>query len=270
MNKFYNQIYSVFNNLKLKFHNYFKIPLASKKKYLALHIKAQKNNYSKVNEYESRHKFQIDKIWFEKLALHTQVVVKKSEINYQHGRILYALFMSYIDKRKYHTKFFQVFETGTARGFSALCMSKALLDSNVDGNIATIDILPHTKKMIWNCINDCDDFVSRKDILSKWSKEVENINFLQGKSSEIIKELNFKRINFAFLDAHHITKEVINEFNFVQEKQIKGDIIFFDDVTPALYPGVVKALKIIKGGKDYSIEYLFISEERQYAIATKN
>ena len=269
MNKNYNRLYSLYNSIRLKVHNSLKIPLASKKKYLSLHNYTQNKNYPKVNEFEKKYNFKINKIWFEKLALHTQVVIKKSEINYQHGRLLYAIIMNYININK-KIEFCQIFETGTARGFSSICLSKALIDSNLNGNIATIDVLQHKKKMIWNCIDDCYGFVSREEIVNRWNNEVKNITFYEGKSSEIMKILNFKRIHFAFLDAHHIAKEVMNEYNFVKNKQIKGDIIFFDDVTPNLYPGVVEALNLIIESKDYSVEYLYVSQERQYAIATKN
>ena len=48
-----------------------------------------------------------------------------------------------------------IVETGTARGFSAICMSKALNDSkNIKGEIHTIDLLPVNKAMYWNIIDD--------------------------------------------------------------------------------------------------------------------
>ncbi len=123
--------------------------------------------------------------------------------------------------------------------------------------------------MLWNCIADHNGISSRDQILNFWQKEKKNVTFLQGKSSEIIKSLSLKRIHFAFLDAHHITREVINEYEFVKNRQIKGDIIFFDDVTPSLYPGVVNAINIIKKSNIYSIEYFYLSAQRQYAIARK-
>ena len=47
-----------------------------------------------------------------------------------------------------------IIETGTVRGFSALCMAKALSDAKFEGSIFTIDVLPHDKKMFWNCAAD--------------------------------------------------------------------------------------------------------------------
>ena len=269
MVKLYNLIYSLISSFRYKIFNFFSIPLAKKEFYLKIHNDSKSKKYQIVDEFEKKYNFSINKEWFEELALNTQVVIKKSDINYQHGRLLYSLLMNYISNQSKKLNYIQIFETGTARGFSAICMAKALIDSRVNGNITTIDILPHTQKMLWNCIADCNGVSSRDEILNFWEKEKQNVTFLEGKSSEVIKRLNLKRIHFAFLDAHHVTREVINEYKFVENKQIKGDIIFFDDVTPSLYPGVVNAINIIKKSDIYSIEYIFLSSQRQYAIARK-
>lgn len=269
LNKIFIYINALIDILKFKIHRLSNKPFASKTTYLNIHYQSKIKKYPVVEKFEKEHKFSIDNDWFEKLALYTQVVVKKSEINYQHGKLLYSLLMNYINLNIHKEKFIQIFETGTARGFSALCMAKAIIDSSIEGNITTVDILPHNKKMIWNCIDDCDGLKSRQEILSRWPEHTKIINFVQNKSSIATKNLSFNRIHFAFLDAHHITSEVINEFNFVESKQKSNDIIFFDDVTPALYPGVVDAINNILQSKKYSIKFLKLSEVRQYAVATK-
>ena len=57
-----------------------------------------KKIYKEIDLFEERCDFKIDKKWLDNLALHTQVV-KKSEINYQHGRVLYSSLRDYIKKR---------------------------------------------------------------------------------------------------------------------------------------------------------------------------
>ena len=48
-----------------------------------------------------------------------------------------------------------ILETGTARGFSSIIMSRVLINKKVSkGSIYTLDILPHNVKMYWNCISD--------------------------------------------------------------------------------------------------------------------
>ena len=78
------------------------------------------------------------------------------------------------------------------------------------------------------------------------------------------------RINFAFLDGQHDRLSVQEEFIYVSNRQKKGDVIFFDDVTPDKYKEVYKFVNEIKDSKKYSVELVSISDERGYAIATKN
>ena len=80
---------------------------------------------------------------------------------------------------------------------------------------------------------------------------------------------NKDRINFAFLDACHTENDVLKEYEFVAVRQMEGDIIIFDDVTPSMFPGVVKALKIIENKKQYKIKNFKISKHREIAIAEK-
>ena len=40
------------------------------------------------------------------------------------------------------------------------------------------------------------------------------------------RHLKIERVNYAFLDAQHDYDSVIEEFNFIKQKQKKGDIIF--------------------------------------------
>ena len=78
-----------------------------------------------------------------------------------------------------------------------------------------------------------------------------------------------ERINFAFLDASHTYKDVMLEFLYINEKQEKGDLIFFDDVSPGAYDGVSEAVKYIDKTYNYEIDYVNISTKRGFALARK-
>ena len=67
----------------------------------------------------------------------------------------------------------KIWETGTARGFSSLCMSKALSDQKCSGTILTFDLLPHQTKMYWNCIDDQNGPLTRAELLKPWQNLVE-------------------------------------------------------------------------------------------------
>ena len=73
----------------------------------------------------------------------TQVTIKNSDICYAHGRVLYSALCHYIKKLNHSIS---IIETGTSKGFSSLCMAKALSDLKKIGSIHTIDILPINKK----------------------------------------------------------------------------------------------------------------------------
>ena len=245
-------------------------PKMNREIYLRLHKNAISKSFKNVDLFEKKlnHKINID--WFSHLCLITQTCIKNSDLNFNHGRILYSLICKYIDDNiKNDNKNLTVLETGTARGFSSICLSKAINDQNIKGKIITIDCIPHNKKMFWNCIKDFEGENSREELLSKWEDELNNIIFVQGWTIETLKKLGLNRINFAFLDAQHTKKSVLKEFEFIYKRQKIGDLIFFDDVTPTMFPGVCEAVKEIELKYPYIIETLNFDEKRCYAIATR-
>ena len=134
-------------------------------------IEPRKDLGTLIDAYERRAGYAIDPEWLHELALHTQITKKKSELCYQHGRLLYATVRDYV-RRQSPTKV-TVLETGTARGFSSLCMARALDDAGVAGTVITFDVLPHDVPMYWNCIDDLDGPRSRAELLRPWADLVE-------------------------------------------------------------------------------------------------
>ena len=242
----------------------------NKHKYLELHRKAIKKENNKVIDFEKKIGFSVDKNWFNEISLITQTTIKNSELNFNHGRLLYSLVCKYIeDSLKIGINNITILETGTARGFSSLCMSKAINDLKANGKVITVDCISHNRKMFWGCISDFNGERTREELLSKWNKELSNIIFIQGWTNEILNKLGLIRINFAFLDAQHTKDAVIKEFEFINKRQMKGDIVFFDDVTPNLFKGVCDAVEQIEINYPYKIQYLPFDFNRGYAIATK-
>ena len=235
--------------------------------YLDIYKKVLDKNYPEIENYEKKFKKKIDINWLNKLALQTQVVIKKSEINYQHGKILYTELCNYIQKSS--IKSVKILETGTARGFSSICMSKAISDSNINGEINTIDILPNDKKIYWNSISDINGKKTRSELLQNWSEYTDIINFHYGDSIEIIKNLDLDRINFAFLDGSHNKKKVALEFNWVEKRQLKNDVIIFDDYDPYNFKGIYDFVNNLEKQNSYKILKIFSENSRGYAIAYK-
>ena len=69
---------------------------ANKDRYLEIYNKTLNTKYPEIDDYEKKLQNKIDLSWLNELALYTQVVIKDSNINYQHGRILYAELCNYI------------------------------------------------------------------------------------------------------------------------------------------------------------------------------
>ena len=92
-----------------------------------------------------------------------------------------------------------ILETGTARGFSSLCMAKALDDAKVSGKITTFDILPHDQPILWNCIADIDGPKSRAELLLEYEPLLEKyLVFIQGDSKLQHKKVSFTSNTFRF------------------------------------------------------------------------
>jgi len=250
------------------FHDYpfGRKPRGRKEEYLAIWQKVKRQSYPVIDQYEQELQFYIDSEWFHALALHTQVVIKESEICYQHGRLLYTTLSEYV--RQNRSTSISILETGTARGFSSLCMARALNDQNREGRIITIDQLPHNVKMYWNCIDDNESEKSRAQLLSNYSDLITRyIWFLEGKSRDVLTRLELSRIHFAFLDGSHEYKDVKSEIDYVVPRQKKGDIIFFDDYQESYFPGIVKAVKELEANHSYRVNTIAVNEQRGYAIA---
>ena len=239
-------------------------PKGDKEKYLELFSEAKKFNYPLIDSY-LKGKSKVDENWFNDLVLHTQITIKKSKLNFQHGKILYALLTEYLEKYKSDIN---ILETGTARGFSSIVMSKVLNEKNLkNSKIYTLDIIPHNKKIYWNCIDDLEGRKTRKNLLSSWKDLTENIEFLTGRSKYILPRLKeLSRINFAFLDGAHDYKTVKFEFLFVSKRQKKNDIMVLDDVTKDKFNGIVELVNEIKSNDSYDVQLIQSESNRGYAI----
>ncbi|OCW82004.1 hypothetical protein AKH20_03925 [Pelagibacteraceae bacterium GOM-A3] len=249
-------------------------PLSNLENYYKLAKEAEINTYSieDVDLLEKENGFSIDKNWLNSLAFQTQIVVKKSELNYAHGRVLYSVLRNYLSNLSQENKTINIVETGTARGFSSICMAKALSDSEFEGSICTLDVLPHFKKMFWNCAADhTKGDQNRHDLLNDWAHLTERyIIFIQGFTKHILPKIGLSRINFAFLDGAHSYKDVMFEFNTISKRQKNGDIIVFDDCNKKHFPGIVKAVNDIEKKMNYSVKLIRNKNTlRDYAVAKK-
>ena len=140
-----------------------------KKDYINAWNFAKDYDHSKtLNEIKEYFDYLENKEFVDDVGLHLQICIKKSRPMYIHGYVLTSALHHYLKNNDVNG--ITILETGTARGFSAICMSKILKDLNKDGIIHTFDILSLKKEMYWNCINDIiNGKCLRGDLLNKWS-----------------------------------------------------------------------------------------------------
>ena len=254
-------------------------PRADKQTYLSLWEEAKKVSYPDIETFEKKKGFTIDPEWMHELALHTQIVIKESVLSYQHGRVLYTALRDYtaglkkqwdVDEVPVGQRMITILETGTARGFSAVCMARALADEDVCGKIITLDLLPHSVKMYWNCIDDHDGPKTRQELLAPWRGLVDPyIIFIENDSRIGIRRAAMGRIHFAFLDGAHTYEDVMMEFDMVRQRQEAGDVIVFDDYNPAQFPGIIRGVDEGCERWGYSKDVFGDSLGRSYVIARK-
>jgi predicted O-methyltransferase YrrM len=244
--------------------------LGSREKYLQIFADAKQETFINVDNYIQKNNFKnIDINFLNNLALTTQISIKKSKINYQHGKIIYALVYNYISQTKNIIPQYNFIDIGTAKGFSSIIIAKACIDNAVNFKIQTYDIIPNDVKMYWNSIEDLGGKKTRPELLNNFIKYLKNINYFSGKTKDTLKLSDNKRINFAFIDGSHDYDDVLFEYQFIKERQKEGDIIMFDDVTEGYFNGIVKLIHELRRINDYKIEFLTSSKERGYAIAVK-
>jgi hypothetical protein len=249
-----------------------KQPLASREKYMQLAKQVRLNEYKQINKYEQQTGYAIDQEWLHELALHTQVIIKTSPLCYAHGRVLYSALSNYLQQHPQTspTDTVTIWETGTARGFSALCMAKALKDQKRTGTIVTFDVLPHRTSMFWNCIDDLDSPKTRAELLNPWKDLLTDyVLFNQGDTRLELPKMQAERIHFAFLDGAHAYKDIMFEFEQIRERQQPSDMIIYDDYTPRQFPGLVKAVDEICRKYRYQRIELQAHSGRGYVVAIK-
>ncbi|MGE0431401.1 MAG: class I SAM-dependent methyltransferase [Planctomycetota bacterium] len=241
-------------------------PRAPAERYEQLAAEARAKDYPAVDAWESAAGFAIDRDWFHDLARLTQIVIKTSELCYQHGRLLYSAVRRRIAADS--LRHLNILESGTARGFSSLCMARALADAGASGTIITFDVLPHRVPMLWNCVRDLDGPCTRAELLAAYADLVERyVVFHQGDTRLEMPKVKPGRVHVAFLDGAHTYDDVMIEFGCVREAQAPGDVVFFDDYT-ADFPGVVQAVDEITSRQGYRRE-LIEAGPRRYVCATR-
>jgi len=152
-------------------------------------------NYPKISELEERFHASIDKSWFDRVTLITSVPDTDVQPCFQHGRVAYAVLSDYLKRADGPVT---IFETGTARGLSSLCMVKAMQDQGKFGTVLSFDVLPHFDPIYWNSLGDQGGKRTRSDIFNEVGMDMDGYFVAISSSSKSISEvLNPQRIHFS-------------------------------------------------------------------------
>lgn len=160
--------------------------------------------------------------------------------NYNRGILLYSLITKYKPKT--------ILEFGTGRGYGALSMAKAIIDSNLDSHIYTIDYRRFDEKQTWPIDYGKGPEVisaSLKDIWTKYFSEklTDKITMLHGTSKSVTENWNKKNMpapDFAFIDGGHDYLSVKHDYYATLSVSNNNFRILFDDYVQKSTFGICK------------------------------
>jgi predicted O-methyltransferase YrrM len=210
-----------------------------------------------------------DMKFFQDLTLKTAVSIKFREKtpDFHYAMVLFSVARDYMRK---NSGPFALLETGTAKGFSALLLSRASILEDKQATVYTLDIIPHDLPRFWNVFGDrALGKRTRAELLIDFSQEAARIRFLAGDTRETVSQVNAPRIHIGFLDAMHEYIPLKREFDFLSKRQESGDLVVFDDVVAGKFPGVHRLVEEVEREGIYSIQRVTSALGNTVAIATR-
>ena len=176
--------------------------------------------------------------WYERARL-----VLRGRDGGEHGKLLYAL----VHERDNSGRVVAL-DIGTARGFSAITMSRALLDADLDGHVYTVDVIDHDDAYDWHgAKHSSDDPLAsgpspRSAIWQRWfPDEAARIAPITGRSTQLLRDWPHGRIDVAFLDGSHAYDDVKAELDMLDGIMADDGVIVLDDVHFGVVIGRVRS-----------------------------
>lgn len=166
--------------------------------------------------------------WYEQARL-----VLRGRDGGEHGKLLYTLIRERHDLGRHVV----ALDIGTARGFSAITMSRALLDASLEGHVYTLDVIDHENAHDWHATKHSpDDPLAsgpspRSAIWQTWfPQEATRITPITGRSTRLLSNWPHGRIDVAFLDGSHAFDDVKAELDMLDAIMADDGVIVLDDV----------------------------------------
>ena len=150
----------------------------------------------------------------------------------EHGILLYKL----LHQRSDSGHPLVILDIGTARGFSALTLARALLDTNISGHVYSADIIAHHQARNWHGDKHRADEplagleISRSEIWNRWfPAEAARVTALTAQSADVLDKWERGPVDIAFLDGRHTRANVKKELALLDPLMREGGIIVLDD-----------------------------------------
>ena len=194
--------------------------------YQSIFEAARALEYPDVTAFELRCGYALDRPRLEAAARVLACPLKLHPPHWQHGRVIYAAARKYFDTAQ---AVGSMLDIGTAKGFSALCLTWALIDSDSAAEgIHSIDVIAPLSTVSRNTVADLDGAQTLAQILKPWP-EAGRIQFAQSTGVEYLKRWSGVRWMVAFVDGKHDAHVVRQEGKLLARGQARGDLAIFDD-----------------------------------------
>jgi predicted O-methyltransferase YrrM len=198
--------------------------------------------------------------------------VKAHPPNWQHGRVLYAVAsralrgfaadVTSIGPWGPASAPVTLLDIGTAKGFSALCLQWALLDSGVPGRVVSVDVIDPAARVLRNTVAECDGPKTLAELLAPWP-EAHAITFVRQTGADWLAS-SLDRVHVAFVDGKHTGDVVRAEGHALARRQRADDVVVFDDLQ---IPGVASAVSSL--ASMYAVETIDTQANRIYAVGRR-
>lgn len=166
----------------------------------------------------------------------------------EHGVLLYSLVRSLKPEPAG-----VVLDVGTARGFSAITMARALLDGALDHRVLSIDVVGHDEPSDWHSRRKHEPAdplvgrrVSRAQIWRDHPQEANRIQTLQSRSRDVLENWAFGPVVLAFIDGEHTYSAVKSDLLSLDRLMTSEAVIVLDDIHPGVIAGGIRS-RLVNG-----------------------
>ena len=168
-------------------------------------------------------------------------------IGYPGWGVLYHVLLSHLDRTRYEI----ILETGTNWGCTTIVLAQALVDAACQGHVVTFEL------------DEANAERARLNILAAGLSN--RVHLHVGDSRELVRKVLRRemRIRFAFLDASHMSNDVLTEFEEIESLLTDDALVLFDntyhiaeDNEDQRVNGALKTIMDRHGGNLINLEFV--------------